>query len=340
LDSAFVWVKNGQRFQFDFTPLPARSATGLDELLVTVSTIDGGDTLSTELRMRRLAFSQFAQFVDFWDPQVAIHDDEFDGRFHSNSALVISSSGGAQPKFHGKVTTAGYSVRRAETGFFLDPRKVFLEGIEEGADHIPLPRMFLSIPNDTAHVKTFTEETWLTFQPDGAYTWRSVSVSAIEHRAALPSTSYCFIGKGKAKLHVKGVIKGTLLIYSENKIVIEDDLLYAGDPKIFPASEDFLGLVSAKDVEIAPPAVTGPGDLRIDAAILAKGCFRVSHIYTRETGTLHVYGSVSAGSISATEPRYATRIHFDKRFEKLRPPNFPMTNKYEIIEWDERWMVK
>jgi len=61
---------------------------------------------------------------------------------------------------------------------------------------------------------------------------------------------------------------------------------------------------------------------------------------TRQTGTLHIYGSLSAGSITATEPRYGTRIRFDQHFEKMRPPNFPMTNQYEIAEWDERWMVK
>ncbi len=337
-DSSFTWEKNGQRFQIALRHLPAGSATGFDELGVTVSTVEGGDTLSTRLRMRRMAFSQFAQFVDYWDPQVALHDDELDGRFHSNSALVISGSGGTQPKFNGKVTTASYSIRSAGTSPFLDYRQIFLNGIEEGADHIPLPRVFAGIPRDTAHVQTFAEETWLTFHGDGAYTWRTASAPETEHRAVLEKAPGCIIGK--SKLHVKGIVKGLWLVYGENKITIADDVLYEKDPEIFPASGDFLGLVSVKDIEIAPPAVTGPGDLKICAAILAKGRFRVPHLYTRESGTLHIYGSLSAGSISATEPRYATRIRFDKRFEKMRPPNFPMTNRYEITEWDERWMVK
>ncbi|MCI0692585.1 hypothetical protein L0337_11350 [candidate division KSB1 bacterium] len=338
LDSSLVWEKDGQYFNLRLHHQPAPSATGLDELLVTVTTIDDGDTLSTRLRMRRLAFSQFAQFVDYWDPQVAVHDDEFDGRFHSNSALVISGSGGTQPKFRGKVTTASYSIRSDRAPVFLDREKVFLDGIEEGADRIPLPRVFLGIPRDNSHVQTFVEETWLTFHRDGRYTWRSASGPQAEHRAAPEKAPGCIIAK--SKLHVKGVVKGLWLVFSENRIIIDDDVSYQQNPEIFPASNDFLGLVSAKDVEIAPPAVTGPGDLKIYAAILAKGRFRVPHLYTRQTGTLHVYGSLSAGSISATEPRYATRIRFDKRFENMRPPNFPMTNRYEITEWDERWIVK
>lgn len=337
-DSSFVWEKDGQAFNLQLQHQPAQSATGLDELLVTVTTVDGGDTMSTRLRMRRLAFSQFAQFVDYWDPQVAVHDDEFDGRFHSNSALVISRNGGTQPKFRGKVTTAGFSIRNNAKPPFLDYDEIFLDGVEEGADRIPLPHVFLGIPRDGAHVQTFAKETWLTFHRDGGYTWRSAAAPQAEHRAAPEQGPRCLIAKNK--LHVKGVVKGLWLVFSENKIIIDDDLSYRQDPELFPASGDFLGLVSVKDIEIAPPSVTGPGDLKIYAAILAKGRFRVPHLYTRHSGTLHIYGSLSAGSISATEPRYATRVRFDKRFESMRPPNFPMTNRYEITEWDKRWMVK
>jgi len=343
-DSSFTLEKDGQRFQFNLRHSPAPSSTGLDELWVGVSTIDGDDTLTTQLRMKRLAFSQFAQFVDYWDPQVALHDDEFDGRFHSNSTMVISSQGGAQPKFRGKVTTAAYSIRSSQPIFYIDNREVFLEGLEEGADRIPLPRVFHGMPKDTSHsagrVHSFTQESWLTFYGDGTYTWHTAAAPNDERHGKLSREPNSIVGRGRTRLHVKGVIKGKLLIYSESDIVIDGDLGYAQDPKIFPQSEDFLGLVSTKDIEIAPPSITGPGDLKIYAAILAKGKFRVPHLYTRQTGTLHVYGSLSAGSITATEPRYATRIRFDKRFEKMRPPNFPMTNRYEIAEWDERWMVK
>jgi hypothetical protein len=343
-DSFFVWEKNGQRLQFSLSYLPASSATGLDELLVAVTTVDGDDTLSTQLRMRRTAFSHFAQFVDYWDPQVALHDDEFDGRFHSNSAMVISGSGGTQPRFRGKVTTAAYSIRRPEQFAYLNDSKVFLAGIEHGAASIPLPRVFLGIPRDTSRsagrMHVLAEESWITFLGDGSYSWRTASSPSVERHAKFSEASHTIIGRGKAKLHVKGAVKGMALIYSEDDIIIDGDLLYAADPEVFPNSGDFLGLVSAKDIEIAPPAVTGPGDLKIQAAILAKGRFRVPQLYTRETGTLHIYGSLAAGSITATEPRYGTRIRFDKRFEKMRPPNFPMTDQYEIAEWDEQWIVK
>jgi hypothetical protein len=344
LDSSFVWEKNGQRFQFNLRHLPAVSATGLDELLIAVTTVEDDDTLSTQLRMRRLAFSQFAQFVDNWDPLVALHDDEFDGRFHSNTEMVISASGGTQPKFRGKVSTAAYSIRRSQPSFYLDDSEIFLAGLEENAAAIPAPRVSMGIPRDTSEnrgrVNVFTEESWITFHHDGNYSWRTASAPKIEHRAKLSPEPHTIIGRGKAKLHVKGAVQGMVLVYGENDVIISGDLLCARDPEIFPDSRDFVGLVSAKEIEVAPPSVTGPGDLKIQAALFAKNRFRVPHLYTRQTGTLHIYGSLSAGSISATEPRYGTRIRFDKRFEKMRPPNFPMADRYEIAEWDERWMVK
>lgn len=337
-DSSFAWEKDGRQFQFTLHHFPAASSTGFDELGVTVSTVDGDDTLLTRMRMRRLAFSQFAQFVDYWDPQVALHDDELDGRFHSNSALVISSSPGTQPKFHGKVSTASYAMRSVATPFIPNLDKIFLAGLEEGADDIPLPRVFSGMARDSAHVQEFEEETWINFHRDGSYTWHSASAPQTEQRGVLAKGPGRIMSR--SKLHVKGTVKGKWLVYSENRIIIDDDLLYDQDPEQFPSSADFLGLVSAKDVEIAPPASTGPGDLKIYAAVLAKGRFRVSHIFAPRAGTLHLYGSLTAGSISATEPRYATRVQFDKRFDRARPPHFPMTNRYEVATWNEQWLVK
>ncbi len=43
------------------------------------------------------------------------------------------------------------------------------------------------------------------------------------------------------------------------------------------------------------------------------------------------------GTISATEPRYATKIEYDSRFERQRPPGFPSTNRYEVEDWNGQW---
>jgi hypothetical protein len=128
-----------------------------------------------------------------------------------------------------------------------------------------------------------------------------------------------------------------VVVYSPEGIIVEGSLIYAHDPHSSPDADDYLGLISSKDVEIAPPNVTGPGDLEIHAAIYAKRRFVVTDEHSTGTATLLIHGSLTAGSLSATEPRYATRYDFDRRFEQVRPPGFPVTNRYEVETWDAQW---
>ena len=151
---------------------------------------------------------------------------------------------------------------------------------------------------------------------------------------------FFIVGKKKANLHLRGTVCGKIIVYAAANIIIEDDIFYAFQPDKFNRSNDYLGLISEKDVVIATPSVTGLGDLNICAAIFAKRKFCVSHFYEKTKATLQIYGSLSAGTITATEPRYVTRIIFDKRSENNRPPNFPLTDRYEIVEWDRQWKVK
>lgn len=320
----------------------ASTATGLDEAEIVITTEQNGQQWQTRMRMQRLAFSHFAQFVDDWDPRVAIHDDQLDGRFHTNSTFTVSSGKGVQPKFQGKVTTAAFDVRQNEQWGVMSDKEIFQAGLETGAREIRMPNLAVTFFSTASLADSLyhriEEETWLTFHADGAYSWRTAKQEQPQRRA-LPREPFLIVGGKKAALHVRGVVAGKVLVQSERKIVIEDDLTYARSPESDSRSEDYLGLVSRNDVLIAPPQITGPGDLRIYAAILARGKFEVTHLYGGEKAALHLYGSLSAGSLSATEPRYATRVRFDKRLEQRRPPYFPMTDRYEIIDWLPEWRM-
>ena len=98
-----------------------------------------------------------------------------------------------------------------------------------------------------------------------------------------------------------------MLVYSPERIIIEGSLIYVHDPRRTADGGDYLGLLSRKDVEIARLDVTGPGDLEIQAAVYARRRFVVTDYDAPREGTLLIYGSLTAGSLSATEPRYATR---------------------------------
>lgn len=338
------WHDKDHYYKMTIYHEPAKNTTGLDELVFEVSTKKDGLILTNKIRMRRLAFSNYAHFIDYWDPMVAVHNDEIDGRFHTNNTFNISREKGIGPKFHGKVTSASYDVKTSGTFPIIDYESIFLGGLETGVKEINFPISSSPItnipPEKNQRVHQLFEETWITFFREGTYSWRSKSIQNKAKPKTKPLEPFYIVAEKKINIHIKGVVKGKILIYSGGDIIIDDDLSYSDNPELSFKIQDFLGLVSQRDVRIAHPSVTGPGDLKIFAAIYAKKRFRVPNLSGHGEATLYIYGSLSAGSLSATEPRYATKVVFDKRLESQRPPNFPLTDHYEITEWDKKWTVK
>ncbi len=343
-DSTMVWDYKGKKYSAHFYRKPATDNMGIDKMLVQVKTEENGVALRTTMRMKRLAFSSFAQFVDYWDPWVALHNDQLEGRFHANSVINIDRSGQVVPKFYGKVTTASYEVKTSDTNPFFDEKSVFLGGIETGVKAIHLPRNFLPFLSDSTlsdeQCLHCDEDMQITFYRNGTVGWRPLRRAGNEHKVKIPDRPFYVFGTKKKELHLKGVVKGKVLVYSPGKIIIDDDLTYARHPEVSLVADDYLGIVSDKNVEIASPSVTGPGDLSIFASIYAKKRFVVKNRKGKDDATLFIYGSLTAGSLSATEPRYATKVLFDKRLERRRPPNFPMTDRYEVTSWNKNWKVE
>ncbi len=341
-DTSWNFEIGGQLFTATTRHQRATHATGIDEAEITITTTKHGQQWQSRMRMKRLAFSHFAQFVDEWDPRVAVHDDQLDGRFHTNSGFTISSSKGVRPKFQGKVTTAAFAVRQSERWGVSNDQEIFQAGLETGAREIRMPEQReISFQNSNlpdSLCQRFAEETWLTFHANGSYSWRTATQAEAQTRT-LPRQPFLILGGKKTVLHLRGVVFGKVLVHSERRIIIDDDLTYARTPELVANAEDYLGLVCPRDIVIAPPASTGPGDLHVHAALWAGGKFEVTHLYGGEKATLHIFGSLSAGSLSATEPRYATHIRFDKRLEQRRPPYFPMTERYEITDWQPEWKM-
>ncbi|MCW8196567.1 hypothetical protein F6455_17370 [Proteobacteria bacterium 005FR1] len=337
----FEWHK-GQTHYRIAAELRAGESTELDKALVTVSAATDGERRETQLEFKRLAFSHFAQLINRWDPDVAISRDRVDGRFHSNSAVNMDAARDATPVFTGKVTVAG----RVDLGRGLRKNDVFPGGLEIRAAPIHMPRDVSPIHSDMQltpeQLRYFDADVRLTFFENGDYSWRHIDGAHEERgerRGRVPEEGLFLLGRDRARLEVEGTVRGKVVIYSEGRITIAGDLRYARNPIDVPHSPDFLGLISEGYVEVGPPDLVGPGDLVVQAAIYAGRRFSVRSFRNRNRGTLHVYGSITAGSVSATEPRYATRLVFDKRFENQRPPNFPLTDHYELARWDRQWRV-
>lgn len=329
----------GRQYTASFERQPAADATDIDRLKVEITTEENGRRLRTRLELKRLAFSHFTQLVDWWDPDVQFHDDQIVGRFHSNSPINVGYDRAVAPRFLAVVTTAG------APGFTLGviegyrrKDEIFRGGLQTRAGRIALPGM-PSLPTSERDSRNmqhqlFARDTRITFYGDGSYGWRELGIDGPEHRQIMGTPAFII---GVRTLCVRGTVRGKVLVYSPDRIVIEGNLTYARDPRLTADADDYLGLVAGEDIEIAPPRVTGRGDLEILAAVYARRRFNVTELDAPRSGSLIIYGSLTAGSLSATEPRYATHYEFDPRFERERPPGFPMTNRYEIESWDPQW---
>jgi hypothetical protein len=216
---------------------------------------------------------------------------------------------------------------------------VFQGGIETRTERVTLPRDMPDVVSggDKADRRVFAADTRIIFNPDGSYAWRLANGEGPLERAEPSQHPQYLIADKGAKLYVRGTVSGIFTVYSPTDIEIEDDIVYLKDPRDTVISRDFLALISGRDIRVARTQITGTGDLNIHAALYARRKFCIESADRGKIGRLNILGSLTAGTILETEPRYATKLDYDKRFEYLRPASFPMTRRYEVDSWDQGW---
>jgi len=332
------WQQDGQQYSARVLRQPAADSTGLEQVIAEIMTDKDGKRMKTRLSLKRLAFSHFTQLVNNWDPNIQMHDDVIDGRFHSNTEFGLTTIGGVKPKFFGKVTTAASTLTFGNFNSRRN-RDVFQGGAETKTDRVTLPRDMPDVISggDEHDRQLFADDTRIIFNPDGSYVWRLANGEGALQRAEASQKPRYLIGEKDAKLYVRGTVSGIFTVYSPNDIEIEDDIVYLKDPRQTVVSRDYLALISGRDIRIASNEVTGPGDLNVHAALFARRRFYTEGTDHAKPAIMFIYGSLTAGTILETEPRYGTKLDYDKRFEYLRPASFPMTRRYEVDSWDQDW---
>ena len=310
--SEVTWEQDGRQYSARLIRERANEGTALERVTAQVSASDHGRQLTTLVNLNRLAFSQFTQMIDRWDPSVQLHDDEISGRFHTNSRFNLLADSRSAPKFLGKVTTTARSFNNESIGRRRDS-DIFRGGIETGTSVIELPESsqpFQWAPRDEkARVHEVARDTRIRFFADGSYRWTDLSTSQSQYLNDPAKQPVYFIGTRGAALHVQGVVAGKVLLYSPRRIVIEGSLTYATDPRNDSGSEDYLGIVSDRVVEVAPPGVTGGGDLRSTRRFTRTALRRHQHRSFAHGDAAHLRQSAAARSprpSRATRPRSTT----------------------------------
>ena len=335
-----TWQQDGREYHAELVLQAAHQGLEPQRATVEVRTEEQGRELRTWISLKRLPFSHFAKLIDRWDPMVQLHDDEVVGRMHVNSRFNLLYDSQAAPRLAGKVTTAAGGFNRERRGRQRDA-DVFLEGIETRAGRIGFfeggPVFEWQGPGEGARVHELARTAWIRFLGDGGYMWREGESGPWQHAESPARQPVFFVAAPGAAVHVQGTVAGQFLVYSPRRIVLQGDVTYVRDPRSEPESGDYLGLVSDRDIEVAPPAVTGPGDLHIHAAMFAGRRMVVADADHRMPARLSILGSLAAGTLTESEPRFAMRIEYDRRFDRHRPPGFPSTNRFALEEWDRQW---
>ncbi len=138
-NTELTWQQDGQQYSARVMRQPAADSTGLEQVIAEVMTHKDGKRMKTRLSLKRLAFSHFTQLVNHWDPNIRLHDDVIDGRFHSNTQIGLAFSGGIEPRFFGKVTTAAASMTIDDFPKRRN-KNVFQGGVETRTERVMLPR--------------------------------------------------------------------------------------------------------------------------------------------------------------------------------------------------------
>jgi len=334
------WQQGDQNFEVSFQRIPAKSDMHTDEVMVEVATKRDGKKLTTNMRLKKMAFSNFAQFVNHWDQRVSIHKDEMDGRFHSNTKINLMADRQGTPLFHGKVTTASYFV---DVRGRVPRSELFRAGLETGVKKIAMPKPSILFSN--AHVDEsvnsvlIDKDARIVFLNDGRFLIQTFKEIGVMRPYTIGDRPLYILAAPGVSLTLSGTVNGAVAVYSPRRIIIEGDLQYESHRPIEEGG-DFLGLISGRNVIIGKRKMMPEGDLNIHAAIYAKSRFEVSQLTGKRVGTLNILGSVSAGTITATEPRFGTKIVFDTRLENIRPPGFPITDRYEVVATQNQWQLE
>lgn len=333
------WQDGDREYEIRVEHTTPTSAMDLERAVLAVSTEVDGLAMTARVGVKRMAFSHFAQVVDRWNPEISLSGDTIVGRFHSNSEVYVEADAGGGPLVTGLTTVAG----RVNFTGVADSSLVFANGLKTLAARMPLPRKPFAwdtlAPGDD-HVHEIGQNARILFRGDGTYEVQALGEDAAPAEVVVQQQDpWLIVADEDVELQIEGVISGSVLVYSPRRVSILGDLRYAHDPRLEP-SADFLGLVSDGYVEVAAPEVTGPGDITIEAAIFAGRQFRVRKYRSQHGGRLAIYGSVTAGTMSATEPRFTTNLEFDRRLEESRPAYFPQTNRYLIEDTQAEWTIE
>ncbi|MCH8872113.1 hypothetical protein IH824_04960 [candidate division KSB1 bacterium] len=338
----------GGYYAADIQDINFDTTVAVQRVKVTATSTYGGVTDTVIVVVARPPSSHYAQFTDNWPSANSyVTGDTLYGPIHTNTRFKF----GGSPVFFGKVSSVDPGYDTWGSG-----APQFLGGTEFGANAIPMPSLATGLQalEDSAYAGGdvySANHVWLKFFADGSYDYYegagfSGTYTGTKFLSAI--TGVIMLDKNNKDIHVQGTVSGQVTIYGKGRhIYIDDDLLYADDPRINPDSQDMLGLVATKDIIVAD-SLANQTDVEIHGAIMALNQeFKVENL-TGIFGTMTLFGStlqkqrgkLAKGSLDVNfnvtiTHGYALKSYYDNRFLHVGPPVFPTAQKTVVYSWLE-----
>lgn len=268
------------------------------------------------------------------------------GPFHTQDYMRVHQ----HPVFFGKATTKRslvyYTSEKADKPYFLG-------GFETGVD-LPLPTDAVenleSIADDDGLKLSGHDTVYITFDRDSLrYRYSYNAKNTVVYLPIAAPNGLIFAKDCIVRL--KGTVKGqytlgcsTTMSASKGTIYLDDNIVFDKDPRLYPNSNDLLGICAENSVYITDN-VPNRSDINIHGSIYCeKGGFGAQNYDTRPvSGNINLLGgiiqntrkAVGTFGTSGIKSGFAKRYRYDDRLLVASPPFFPGTGGFEIVSWYE-----
>lgn len=278
--------------------------------------------------------------VWFWD------QDHLNGPTHTNGHFNIKGN----PLFEGEVRSVDDYIRYYNNGNNINSANLsnppydlpdFESTVTLGADATNMPTQALNLrtASTAAGGLRLTGNTTVVLNSNGTMNVTNSGKGWNNKNMALPANGALFVNNGT--LTISGTLSGRLTAGASRDINIPNNIVYASDPRINPASTDTLGLISEEDVMISSSA---PNNLEIDASIMALNTsFMLNNWWIGPAkGTLSIFGGIiqdqrgPVGTFRGTTKvsGYSKNYNYDQRLLNSPPPFVPTTGDYITLSWE------
>lgn len=302
---------------------------------------DGRKQTKTSLVKVLLRTSKFSKYAYYSNIEGTIwwtNKDTVWGPFHTQDYLRAYR----HPVFHGKVTMKKkvkyYSSRRNDK-----PR--FRGGYEQGID-LPRPTTVLSDLKTVANSGGYmfnNSDVYLTFKGDSiSYKFSSGGTENTVLASDLAPNGVIYAKSGNIRL--KGTVKGRYTVVAEDKVYLDDDIVYNTDPRTNPSSTDILGIIAKEEIFVTDNTANRT-DINIHASMYSidEGFGAENYSSRPFSGNINLLGGmiqnerqpVGKFSSSGTQNGFNKRYRYDNRLMRMAPPAYPGTGKFEIVSWFE-----